>query len=201
MPEQETCEFQFQMDIWKSEFLVFKKRPSKSSKNKLLVSGLHSTSDDQLSNLNNKSWQQCTTKVPQNDLEWPISPNSQLFQSFPNKVAQDNSEWLILPDAQLFQSFPTKVAQNDSEWPILHGKKKKKNTMIQGNFYERLHFYMDSCAISPTASLLTLWSCKWCDYWCRKNREVPNFITRNFTCTKLQACNSCIGYLFFIEFK
>ena len=26
--------------------------------------------------------------------------------------------------------------------------------MIQGNFYERLHFYMDSCAIRPTASLL-----------------------------------------------
>ena len=25
--------------------------------------------------------------------------------------------------------------------------------MIQGNFYERLHFYMDSCVISPTASL------------------------------------------------
>ena len=23
------------------------------------------------------------------------------------------------------------------------------NTMIQGNFYKRLHFYMDSCAISP----------------------------------------------------
>ena len=32
--------------------------------------------------------------------------------------------------------------------------KKKKPTMIHGNFYERLHFYMDSCAISPTASLL-----------------------------------------------
>ena len=31
-------------------------------------------------------------------------------------------------------------------------KKRKKNTVIQGNFYERLHFYMDSCAISPTAS-------------------------------------------------
>ena len=28
------------------------------------------------------------------------------------------------------------------------------NTMIQGNFYERLHFYMDSCAISPMASFL-----------------------------------------------
>ena len=27
------------------------------------------------------------------------------------------------------------------------------NTMIQGNFYKRFHFYMDSCAISPTASL------------------------------------------------
>ena len=27
------------------------------------------------------------------------------------------------------------------------------NTMIQRNFYKRLHFYMDSCAISPMASL------------------------------------------------
>ena len=27
------------------------------------------------------------------------------------------------------------------------------NSMIQGNFYKRLHFYMDSCAISPVASL------------------------------------------------
>ena len=26
--------------------------------------------------------------------------------------------------------------------------------MIQWNFYERFPFYMDSCAISPTASLL-----------------------------------------------
>ena len=30
------------------------------------------------------------------------------------------------------------------------------NTMIQGNFYERLHLYMDSCAIIPTASLFML---------------------------------------------
>ena len=28
------------------------------------------------------------------------------------------------------------------------------NIMIQGNFYERLHFYMDSCAISPMAFFL-----------------------------------------------
>ena len=85
-------------------------------------------------------------------MEWPISPDSHLFQSFPIEVAQDNLEWPTLPDSQLFQSFPTEVAQNDSEEPILHGKK-GKNTMIQGNFYEILHFYMDSCAISPTASL------------------------------------------------
>ena len=113
--------------------------------------------------------------MPQNDFEWPILPDSQFFQSFPNKVAQDNSNWPILPDLQffqffptevaqndskwsifpdlqLFQSFPTKVVQNDSEQPILHGKK-KINTMTQENFYEKLHFYMDSCAISPTASL------------------------------------------------
>ena len=28
--------------------------------------------------------------------------------------------------------------------------------MTQGNFYEILHFCMDSCAISPTASLLSV---------------------------------------------
>ena len=31
---------------------------------------------------------------------------------------------------------------------------KIKCTVIQGNFYERLPFYMDSCALSPMASLL-----------------------------------------------
>ena len=64
--------------------------------------------------------------MPQNDLEWPISPDSQLFQSFPTEVAQNDSKWPILPDLQLFQPFPTEVTQNDSERPILHGKKKKK---------------------------------------------------------------------------
>ena len=28
-------------------------------------------------------------------------------------MAQNDSEWPIFPDSQLFQSFPTKVAQND----------------------------------------------------------------------------------------
>ena len=31
---------------------------------------------------------------------------------------------------------------------------KIKYTLIQGNFYERLLFYLDSCALSPMASLL-----------------------------------------------
>ena len=58
-----------------------------------------------------------TTKMAQNGLEWPISPDSQLFQSFATEVTQNDLEWPILPNS-LFQSFPTKVAENDSEWPI-----------------------------------------------------------------------------------
>ena len=62
--------------------------------------------------------------MAQNDLEWPILSDSQLFQSFPTKGAQNDSEQPIMSDLQLFQFFPTKVAQNDSEWPILHGQNK-----------------------------------------------------------------------------
>ena len=32
----------------------------------------------------------------------------------------------------------------------------KKKTLIQGNFYERLHFSMENCAISPMASLFSV---------------------------------------------
>ena len=39
-----------------------------------------------------------TTKVAQNDLEQPISPNLQLFQSFPTEATQNDSEWPNLPD-------------------------------------------------------------------------------------------------------
>ena len=53
-------------------------------------------------------------KVAQNDTQWPMLPNYQLFQTFPTEVA-----WKpISPDLQLFQSFPIEVAQNDLEWPI-----------------------------------------------------------------------------------
>ena len=64
------------------------------------------------------------TKVAQNDSEWSILPDLQLFKSIPTEVAQNDSERPILPDSQLFQSFPTKVAQNNSEQPILHGQNK-----------------------------------------------------------------------------
>ena len=86
--------------------------------------------------------------MAQNDSEQPILSDSQLFQSFPMKVAQNDSEWPIMYNSQLFQFFPTKVAQNGQFCMA-----KIKYTLIQGNFYERLLFYMDSCALSPMASL------------------------------------------------
>ena len=58
------------------------------------------------------------TEATQNDLEWPISTDLQLYQSFLMEVAQNDSEWPILPNS-LFQSFATKVAQNDSDQAIL----------------------------------------------------------------------------------
>ena len=54
------------------------------------------------------------TEVAQNDSEWPILPDSQLFRSFPTEVTQNDLEWPISPNSQLFQSFFTKVAENDS---------------------------------------------------------------------------------------
>ena len=53
--------------------------------------------------------------VAQNDSEWLVLSDLQLFHSFSTKVAQNDLEWVISPDLQHFQSFPTEVAQNDSE--------------------------------------------------------------------------------------
>ena len=63
-------------------------------------------------------FQSFSTEVAQNDLEQPVLPNPQLFQSFFAEVAQNDSQWPISPDSQFFQSFPTEVPQNDLEWPI-----------------------------------------------------------------------------------
>ena len=171
--------------------------------------------------------------MAQNDSEWPILPDLQLFQYFPTEVAQNGQfslihnfsnvfplkwlrmtwngqfclihnfsnlfppKWLRMtnfePDSQLFQSFPTRMTQN-GQFHLIHNfsslfppkwlrmtqngqfcpicnfsnlfppkwlrmtwngqfcMAKIKNTLIQGNFCERLPFYMDSCALSPTAS-------------------------------------------------
>ena len=47
--------------------------------------------------------------MTQNDSEWPILPDFQLFQFLPIKVARNDLEWPISHDLQLFQSFPTEV--------------------------------------------------------------------------------------------
>ena len=56
--------------------------------------------------------------LTQNDREWPIWSDSQLFQLFPTEAAQNDSEWPILPNLQLFKYFPSEATQNDWEWPI-----------------------------------------------------------------------------------
>ena len=56
--------------------------------------------------------------MAQIDLEWSISPISQLFKSSPTEAAENDLEQPILPNSQLFQSFPTEVAQNDLEQSI-----------------------------------------------------------------------------------
>ena len=89
--------------------------------------------------------------VAQNDSEWPISPDSQLLQSFPTEVVHNYLEQPISPNSQLFQSFPPKLLR--MTWNGQFCMTKIKYTLIQGNFYERLPFYMDSCALSPMASL------------------------------------------------
>ena len=179
--------------------------------------------------------------MAQNDSEWPISPDLQLFQSFPTEVAQNGQFRLIHNFSNLFPLKWLRMTQNDQFRPICNFSNlfppkwlrmtqnsqfhlirkfsnlfppkwlrmtrngqfclihnfsnlfppkwlrmtqngqfcpihnfsnfsppkwlrmtqngqfcmaKIKYTLIQGNFYERLLFYMDSCALSPMASLL-----------------------------------------------
>ena len=56
--------------------------------------------------------------VAQNDSEWPISNDLQLFQCFPTKVAQNDSEWPISPNLQLPQSQWLRMTQNGQFHPI-----------------------------------------------------------------------------------
>ena len=117
-------------------------------------------------------FQSFPTEVAENDSELSILPNLQLFQSFPTEVAQNGQfhpicnfsnlfplEWLRMtrngqfhPIHNFSNLFPPKLLRMTRNGQFCMAK--IKYTLIQGNFYERLPFYMDSCALSPTASLL-----------------------------------------------
>ena len=118
--------------------------------------------------------------VAQNDSEWPISPDFQLTQSFPAEVwlrmTRNGQFCPICNFSNLFLLKQLRMTQNGQFHPIcnishLSSPKwlrmtqngqfcmaKIKYTLIQGNFYERLLFYMDSCALSPMASLFCIQS-------------------------------------------
>ena len=85
---------------------------------------------------------------------YPIHNFSNLFPPKWLRITQNSQFCLICNFSNLFPPKwlrqPLRMTQN-----CQFCMAKKKNTMIQGNFYERLHFYMDSCAISPSASLLS----------------------------------------------
>ena len=104
---------------------------------------------------------------------WILS-QLQLFQSFRTKVVQNDSECQYSPIHNFSNLSPPKwlrMTWNGQFCPIHNfsilfppkwlrmtqngqfGMAKIKYTLIQGNFYERLLFYMDSCTLSPTAYL------------------------------------------------
>ena len=77
--------------------------------------------------------------------------------TFPIFSHQSGSEWLGMANVTWFTTFPIfsppkwlRMTRNGQ-----FSMAKIKYTLIQGNFYERSPFYMDSCALSPMASLLT----------------------------------------------
>ena len=77
----------------------------------------------------------------------------QLFNLFPSKLlkmSQNGQFCPILNFSYLFSLKRLRMIQNSQFY------KKNENTMIQGNFYERLHFARNSCAISPMASLFSI---------------------------------------------
>ena len=128
-----------------------------------------------------KSWvlselqlfQSFPTKVAQNDSEWPICSICNFSNVFPLKwlrMTQNGQfclihifsnlsplKWLRMTWNSQFclirnfsNLFPPKWLR--MTWNGQFCMAKIKYTLIQGNFYERLPFYMDSCALSTMAS-------------------------------------------------
>ena len=73
---------------------------------------------------------------------------------FPPKWPRMTRNGQFHPIHNFFNLFPPKLLR--MTWNGQFCMAKIKYTLIQGNFYERLPFYMDSCALSPMASLVVI---------------------------------------------
>ena len=89
-------------------------------------------------------------RMTQNRQFCPICNFSNLFPPKWLRMTQNGQFHLIHNFSNLFSPKWLRMTQNGQFCMA-----KIKHTLIQGNFYERLPFYMDSCALSPMASLLT----------------------------------------------
>ena len=88
-------------------------------------------------------------RMTQNGQFHPICNFSNFFPPKWLRMTQNDQFCLI----HIFPNFfPPKWLR--MTWNSQFCMAKIKYTLIQGNFYERLLFYMDSCALSPMASLL-----------------------------------------------
>ena len=125
----------------------------------MLVFRLHSNSDDQRSNPSNES--QPTNASNLFSLKWlRMTQNGQLHMIY-NFSNLFSLKWLRMTwngqfhlICNISNLFPLKLPR--MTWNGQFCMAKIKCTLIQGNFYERLPFYMDSCALSPMASLFTI---------------------------------------------
>ena len=87
------------------------------------------------------------------------------YQKNARRPAEDQQKTIRRPaeDCQKITRRPLEGHQKTARRPPEYCQKttrrplavfwQSSNTMIQGNFYKRLDFYMDSCALSPMASL------------------------------------------------
>ena len=109
-------------------------------------------------------------KMTRNGQFCPICNFSNLFPPKWLRMTQ-NGQFCLIRNFSNF--FPPKWLR--MTWNGQFCMAKIKYTLIQGNFYERLLFYMDSCALSPMASLLCFVS-----YFRGQmiSQEDYNFITR-----------------------
>ena len=76
-------------------------------------------------------------------------------QNTSRRLSEDHQKTTRRPaeDCQKTSRRPPEDCQKTTRRPLAVFSQ-SSNTMRQGNFYKRLHFYMDSCAIGRTASLL-----------------------------------------------